>query len=229
MPLKLTCSEASASAAEQGYEGCGVGQPRPIFGFRFSAFFRPSDFGLRFLAQFLCALSLLNIASSVPAAEPAILSLAGQWRFQLDREDAGERERWCDRRLEQLIRLPGALQNQGFGDDITVDTPWVGDVGLDRWKRAPQYDKYRQPGHIKVPFFLQPQKHYVGAAWYQREFELPAAWQGQRVMLTLERPHWESRVWVDGRAMGTNDSLSTPHVYDLAPVYELFQACFGVS
>ena len=61
-----------------------------------------------------------------------------------------------------------------------------------------QYAKYRQPGNIKVPFFLQPEKHYVGAAWYQRDVDIPAAWQGKRVVLSLERPHWETRVWLDG-------------------------------
>ena len=143
------------------------------------------------------------------------LSLAGQWRFQLDRADAGVSERWFERVLDQRIQLPGALQNQGFGDDITIDTKWTGDVGADRWLRGAQYEKYRQPGNIKVPFFLQPEKHYVGAAWYQREIEIPAAWAGQRVVLTLERTHWETSLWVDHRFVGTNDSLSTPHLYDL--------------
>ena len=102
-----------------------------------------------------------------------------------------------------------------------VDTQWTGGVGYggdtntDRWLNEPQYAKYRQPGNIKVPFFLQPQKHYVGAAWYQREFEIPAAWQGKRVVLTLERAHWETRVWVDGSEIGSNNSLCTPHVYSL--------------
>ncbi len=39
-------------------------------------------------------------------------------------------------------------------------------------------------------------------------------------MLFLERAHWETRVWVDGRFIGSNNSLSTPHEYDfgqLAP------------
>jgi beta-galactosidase len=149
------------------------------------------------------------------AVSAPTVSLSGQWRFQLDREGTGERERWFERSLTQRIHLPGALQNEGFGDDITVDTKWVGDVGIDRWKRGPQYDRYRQPGNIKVPFFLQPQKHYVGVAWYQRDLEIPAAWQDQRVVLTLERPHWETRVWVDAKSVGSNDSLSTAHVYDL--------------
>lgn len=34
-------------------------------------------------------------------------------------------------------------------------------------------------------------------------------------MLSLKRPHWETRVWIDGRCAGTNISLSTPHEYDL--------------
>jgi beta-galactosidase len=143
------------------------------------------------------------------------LALAGEWRFQLDREDAGVKERWFERALDQRIKLPGALQNQGFGDDITVDTKWTGEVGVEAWRNGPQYAKYRQTGNIKVPFFLQPEKHYVGAAWYQRDVEIPVAWQGKRVVLSLERTHWETRLWLDGRETGTNTSLSTPHIYDL--------------
>ena len=149
------------------------------------------------------------------AAEADRISLAGQWQFQLDRADAGVQERWFERSLEQRIKLPGALQNQGFGDDITVDTKWNGEVNPEAWLKGPQYVKYRQPGNIKVPFFLQPEKHYAGAAWYQREVEIPAAWRGKRVVLRLERPHWETRVWLDSREIGTNTSLSTPHSYEL--------------
>ncbi len=163
----------------------------------------------------VCATLIGPFCARAAAVLADRVSLAGQWRFQLDREDAGVRERWFERRLNQRIKLPGALQNQGFGDDITVDTKWTGDVGLDAWHKDPQYAKYRQPGHIKVPFFLQPEKHYVGVAWYQRDVEIPAAWRGKRVVLTLERPHWETRLWVDDRQVGTNTSLSTPHVYDL--------------
>lgn len=65
------------------------------------------------------------------AAETARIPLAGEWRFQLDRGDAGVTERWFERSLEQRLKLPGALQNQGFCDDITVDTKWTGEVGVD--------------------------------------------------------------------------------------------------
>jgi len=143
------------------------------------------------------------------------ISLTGTWRFQLDRANTGIQERWFERPLAQKIKLPGSLPAQGIGDDVSVETKWTGDIVDKSWFTAPEYARYRQPGNIKVPFWLQPEKHYVGAAWYQRDVEIPAGWQGKRVVLTLERPHWETRVWVDGREVGSNNSLSTPHEYDL--------------
>jgi beta-galactosidase/beta-glucuronidase len=68
---------------------------------------------------------------------------------------------------------------------------------------------------VATPFLWQPDKHYVGVAWYQRTIEIPAGWQGRRVTLMLERPHWQTQVWLDALALGSNDSLGTPHVYEL--------------
>lgn len=148
------------------------------------------------------------------------LSLAGEWRFALDRNDTGAAGQWFDHALPGHIKLPGSLPAQDIGDDISTNTPWMGDVKQSPWFTAPQYAKYRQPGNIKVPFWLQPDKYYSGLAWYQRDFDVPRAWRGKRVVLSLERPHWATSVWLDGRFIGSNDSLSTPHEYDfgaLAP------------
>jgi hypothetical protein len=168
-----------------------------------------------FVHIIVLALGLAAVGAEAADARREVISLAGTWRFELDRDDAGLQERWFERALAQRIELPGALQNQGFGDDVSVETKWTANV-IDRsWYTSAKFAKYRQPGDVKVPFWLQPDKHYVGAAWYQRDIEIPAAWRVRRVVLTLERPHWETRVWLDGRLIGTNDSLSTPHVYDL--------------
>ena len=40
----------------------------------------------------------------------------------------------------------------------------------------------------------------------------------RRIVLFLERPHWQTRVWVDDMEISTRDSLSTPHVHDLSDV-----------
>ena len=44
---------------------------------------------------------------------------------------------------------------------------------------------------------------------------IPREWKGRRIVLFLERAHWGTRVWFDDAKIGTCDSLSVPHVYDL--------------
>ena len=65
------------------------------------------------------------LASLVAGANDTTCSLAGPWRFALDREDVGLAEAWCLSRLPGSIQLPGALQDQGFGDPSTFwHTGW---------------------------------------------------------------------------------------------------------
>jgi hypothetical protein len=141
--------------------------------------------------------------------------LAGTWRFQLDPEDVGVSEAWFARPLAQTIGLPGILQAQGYGDDVTVETQWIGDIFDRSYFTDERYAPYREPGNIKYPCWLTPDKYYMGAAWYQREVEIPAEWAGQRLTLFLERSHWQSQVWLDDVEIGSDLSLAAPHVYDL--------------
>ena len=163
----------------------------------------------------LCVGMSAGVACRSMNSVSSATSLAGEWRFTLDREDAGVQQQWFTRDLADRIRLPGALQQQGYGDPISTTTPWVAKLIDVQWYKKEKYGKYTQPGNVLVPFFLQPARHYVGPAWYQRDIEIPAAWQGRRIVLTLERAHWETQVWVDDKALGNNRSLATPHVYDL--------------
>jgi hypothetical protein len=159
----------------------------------------------------LCTLLL----TAVVARGGDSLNLAGRWRFALDAQDLGLAEAWPNRTLDQQITQPGCLQAQGFGERPTVDTQWTGDIVDRSWFTDPRMAKYRQPGNVKIPFWLQPDRHYVGPAWYQRDLEIPAAWRNRRVTLYLERCHWETQAWLDGRSLGRCDSLGTPHVYEL--------------
>jgi hypothetical protein len=160
------------------------------------------------------ALPLLLLAPGLaPAAD--VLSLAGEWTFRLDPDDRGLVEGWWRQPLPDRVRLPGALQSQGFGEEVSVATRWTGQVVDRSWYTAPEYEPYRRPGNVKVPFWLQPERHYVGPAWYARDVDVPESWHGRRLVLTLERPHWETRLWLDDREAGSARGLSTPHVYDL--------------
>ena len=140
--------------------------------------------------------------------------LAGTWSVQLDRQDRGEAEKWFERDLPDKITLPGVLTAQGYGDPPSMQTPWVGNINQ-IWFKDPYYKQYQTPENFKMPFWLQPDRYYAGAAWYQRQIEIPQDWQGKRVVLFLERCHWKTTVWLDGQPVGSNDSLGTPHVHEL--------------
>jgi hypothetical protein len=74
-----------------------------------------------------------------PAHQGPIL-LGGEWRFAMDRKDSGIEEKWFARDLSDRIKLPGILQSRGYGDEISVDTPWVAALPRDmQWYRLPQY------------------------------------------------------------------------------------------
>lgn len=149
-----------------------------------------------------------------PAADER--SLTGAWQFQMDPEDRGLTERWFAQPLPESIELPGSMNSNGKGFDIGLDTKWTGNIIDSSFYTDPAYEPYRQPGNIKLPFWLQPLKHYQGAAWYRREIQIPKEWADQTIELFLERPHWETIVWVDDREAGTQNSLAAPHLYDLS-------------
>lgn len=101
------------------------------------------------------------------------------------------------------------------GDDVTVRTRWTGSLYDSSYYFNPYMEKYRIDGQVKLPFFLTPDKHYVGVAWYQKRVTVPDSWKGERVVLFLERPHIETTVWINRQEVGMQNSLCVPHVYDL--------------
>lgn len=154
-------------------------------------------------------------ATAANAPEPAAISLAGAWRFALDPADEGVAGKWFERKLEKSIKLPGILQAQGFGDPVGPETPWVSGLHDRSWHLRADYRAYAIPGKTKVPFLCQPPRHYLGAAWYQRDLTTPSGAKGTRQVLFLERARWQTRVWINGREIGSCDSLVAPHVHDL--------------
>jgi hypothetical protein len=145
-------------------------------------------------------------------------SLAGEWRFALDHNDVGTNEQWFAKNLPDKIRLPGVLEAQGYGDEIGIHTPWVLTLYDHFWYLRADYAAYTNAGNVKVPFLCQPPRHYLGAAWYQRDIEISPDLKNRRVLLFLERPHWKTTVWLDDKEIGSDISLCTPHEYDFGLV-----------
>lgn len=119
------------------------------------------------------------------------VSLAGKWQFKLDSTNKGLEDAWFNAPLQDtVIQLPGSCEQQGFGvKNIIPD--------LNRLTRTVKYE---------------------GKAWYQRTIDVPENWKKKRLELFLERCHWQSSVWLDGKPYGLQNSLSAPHIYDFGTV-----------
>ncbi len=143
------------------------------------------------------------------------LSLAGEWEFRIDSLDQGVKEEWYKKEFSEAVRLPGSMAENGKGYDVSVNTDWTGDIIDKSYFVEERYKKYRQEGNIKIPFWLKPEKYYKGVAWYRKNIEIPSAWKDKRIILYLERCHWESVVYVNGKETGRANSLATPHEYDI--------------
>jgi hypothetical protein len=137
------------------------------------------------MKKMTCATLFALLWLSCGAGRAEILSLAGDWRCELAPANAAAYAREL---AGNSIRLPGTIDAAGIG-----------------------------PKNTKPPTLAGPYRiyDYAGPVWYQREVEIPAAWQGKRVTLFLERCRWTTRVWLDEKPCGTRDSLIAPHVYDL--------------
>ena len=144
---------------------------------------------MRTLMHTLAVLALLGATSAFGAAvgqRENALSLAGTWRFRLDPENVGVKNRWFAEELEDSVTLPGTTdtnQKGVFKDERAVDR-------------------------------LSRVWYWKGPAWYQRQAVIPESWQGKRITLLLERTK-STRVWVDDKDCGAEDTLSAPQVFDV--------------
>lgn len=144
------------------------------------------------------------------------INLAGTWQFAIDRNDHGVAEQWYNRSFDDTIELPGSMPQRLKGDDISVNTRWVGSLYDSSYFYNPYMEKYRKPGKdMKLTFFLTPAKHYVGVAWYKRTITLNQFDKNGSYNLYLERPHIETTLFINGKKVGMRNSLVTAHQYDV--------------
>lgn len=133
--------------------------------------------------QFL--LFMIGILCHIVAWGDNVIDLSGLWRFQLDPMGFGKTpgsELYLSK-LTETIKLPGSTDEGGKGIQNFV-------AHVDRLSRKFEY---------------------CGQAWYQREVVIPDSWKGKEVILSLERCHWETTVYVDGKLAGVDERLSTPN------------------
>jgi hypothetical protein len=117
------------------------------------------------------------------------VSLSGIWKFKLDPFATGISSNGLQLlpSLAETIILPGSTDQAGKG----IRTQEMTSLRLTRLFE------------------------YKGAAWYEKEVFIPEDWKDKELRLFLERAHWETALWVNGQPAGKQESLSTPHVYDI--------------
>ena len=133
------------------------------------------------------------------------INLAGDWELSL-----GDSLHYND-----YVMLPGSLLTNGKGDPVSVKTKWTGSLYDSSYYFNPYMEKYRVEGNMKFPFFLTPETHYVGNAWYKKSVYVPSSWKNMRVTIFLERPHIETTIYVNGVKVLHQMSLSAPHTCDI--------------
>lgn len=133
----------------------------------------------------ICLFGIICQGIMFANAENSNIDLSGLWRFQLDPMGFGKTpgSELYLRKLTETIELPGSTDEGGKGIQNFV-------AHVDRLSR-----KYE----------------YCGQAWYQREVVIPDTWKDKEIVLSLERCHWETTVYVDGELSGVDERLSTPN------------------
>ena len=173
------------------------------------------------MKQLLVSIAIVFASVLTATGQNHSFSLSGKWNFQIDREDAGMKEQWFNKSLDESINLPGSMPEKLKGDNVTARTQWTGSLYDSSYYFNPYMEKYRIEGQVKLPFFLTPDKHYVGVAWYQKKVTIPSAWKGERILLFLERPHIETTVWVNGKQAGTHKGGFDAFSFDITKCLNL--------
>ena len=154
---------------------------------------------------------LLSLCSLLSAWPQQTIDLSGTWQLALGEQPV----------YNNQMALPGSMITAGKGDEVTVNTVWTGSTYDSSYYFNPHMQLYREAGNVKYPFFLTPDRHYVGKAWYRRTVQVPKDWKKKRVILYLERPHIETTVYVNGKEAGHRMSLSVPHQYDVTDLIRI--------
>ncbi|RHR36312.1 MULTISPECIES: sugar-binding domain-containing protein [Parabacteroides] len=132
-----------------------------------------------------CIFLLFSLHQFLISQTTGRISLAGDWRFELDSADIGEKELWYTKTLIDSIKLPGITDEGGYGPEV-IETG-----KLSRLHK------------------------YIGKAWYQMDISIPENWKNKNVSLCFERIMWKSKLWLNDQYIDAQESLLTPHYYFL--------------
>ncbi|MEG1187602.1 MAG: glycoside hydrolase family 2 TIM barrel-domain containing protein, partial [Bacteroidales bacterium] len=143
------------------------------------------------------------VAKREHQSSPYYQSLNGTWKFHwVKNPDNRPKEfykpsfyvgSWAD------IQVPGNWERQGYGTAIYVNESYEFDDKMFNFKKNPPLVPHAE--------------NEVGS--YRRTFEIPADWDGRRVVLCCEGVISFYYVWVNGELVGYNQGSKTPAEWDI--------------
>lgn len=126
------------------------------------------------------------------------IALDGSWDFAIDPKLQGEAEKWyvpgTALPASRKIAVPGCWEAQG-----------VGAPGLSSADTRLVYE----PVNVKL------RAAYRGAAWYKRQFTVPADWSGKQIWLKIGGVNSQGWFWVNGRYVGHDLSYCGTWKYNI--------------
>ena len=133
---------------------------------------------------------------SLPESSPHVRSLNGDWRFSL---------------VERPEAIPEAFIQPDFDDADWADLPVPSNWTMHGYDR-PQYTNVQMPFDTAPPNV--PDDNPTGL--YRTRFEVPADWDGRRIVLQIGGAESVLYVWVNGRPVGMGKDSRLPHEFDVA-------------
>ena len=124
------------------------------------------------------------------------IDLSGAWKYKLDEAEILDGEEvFKEENFKEVLNLPGTTTSNKIGHKLCSLEEGLTKENLNG---------------------LREEFSYIGWAWYQKEVFIPNEWEGKTIILFLERVMFESEVWINGKNVGKNTSLSAPHKYTIS-------------
>ena len=100
------------------------------------------------MKQLLVSIAIVFASVLTVGGQNSSFSLSGTWDFQIDRQDAGVKEQWFNKSLDESINLPGSMPEKLKGNNVTARTKWTGSLYDSSYYFNPYMEKYRIEGQI---------------------------------------------------------------------------------
>lgn len=143
-----------------------------------------------------------------------VQALDGRWRFLIDPEDRHLEAPPASSAYADDIRVPGSWEEQGFG------SPPAGSA-IDTWTKKLEYEGaawYSLEFALEEPAENEENEENAENEENEEKAEKDAGKRGDakvRRRLVIAGARWTTALWVNGRRVGEEDSLSVEHVYDV--------------